>query len=123
MSSLGTARSGSCDTKYRLAHARIHWGNFQCAVIRLGSQHGCYHSRNWTIGAERREHGVRTMPRHVYLQPDVPDPALAPDAVLALARRHVPTARAVISVDESGGEARTYAVSADGEDLVVKVQR
>lgn len=63
------------------------------------------------------------MPRHVYLQPEAPDPALAPDAVLTLARRHVPTAQAVISVDESGGEARTYAVAADGEELVVKVQR
>jgi Ser/Thr protein kinase RdoA (MazF antagonist) len=63
------------------------------------------------------------MPRHVYLQPEAPDPELASEAVLALARRHVPTARAVLRADESGGEARTYEVAAAGEVLIVKVQR
>lgn len=63
------------------------------------------------------------MPRDVYLQPDAPDPELASDVVLELARRHVPSARAVTGVDESGGEARTYAIAADGEVLIFKMQR
>jgi Ser/Thr protein kinase RdoA (MazF antagonist) len=63
------------------------------------------------------------MPRDIYLQPDAPDPLLAPDEVLALARRHVPAADAVLSVDESGGEARTYTIQAAGEELILKVQR
>jgi hygromycin-B 7''-O-kinase len=56
----------------------------------------------------------------VYLQPDAPDPVLPADLVLALARRHAPRAREVRAVDESGGEARTYAI--DG-DLILKTQR
>jgi Ser/Thr protein kinase RdoA (MazF antagonist) len=63
------------------------------------------------------------MPRDVYLQPDAPDPVLAPATVLALARRHVPEAEAVLEVEESGGEARTYGIHAGGEDLILKVQR
>ena len=63
------------------------------------------------------------MPRDVYLQPDAPDPVLDPDAALALARRHVPAARAVTGVDESGGEARAYAGDAGAEALILKVQR
>ncbi|MHB8574380.1 MAG: phosphotransferase family protein [Dehalococcoidia bacterium] len=58
--------------------------------------------------------------RDVYLQPDVPDPVLEEAVVLALARRHVPEARAVTVVDESGGEARAYAVD---DTLIVKTQR
>ena len=63
------------------------------------------------------------MPREVYLQPEAADPVLTSADVLALARRHVPAAHAVVSVDETGGEARTYLISADGEELIVKVQR
>lgn len=63
------------------------------------------------------------MPRDVYLQPDAPDLPLDSELVLALARRHVPAAQAVEQVDESGGEARTYVVSTDAEELVFKVQR
>jgi len=55
-----------------------------------------------------------------YSQPDAPDPVLDDALVLALVRRHVPEARAVTAVDESGGEARSYAVD-DG--LILKVQR
>jgi hygromycin-B 7''-O-kinase len=55
-----------------------------------------------------------------YSQPDAPDPVLDNDLVLALVRRHVPSAQAVTAVDESGGEARTYAVD-DG--IILKVQR
>ena len=60
------------------------------------------------------------MPKDVYLQPDAPDPILSQELVLALVRRHVPAAQAVTGVDESGGEARTYAIDAD---LMLKVQR
>jgi hygromycin-B 7''-O-kinase len=60
------------------------------------------------------------MPKDVYLQPDAPDPVLTDAVVLSLAGRHVPSAHAVISVDESGGEARSYLVD-DG--LVLKTQR
>jgi aminoglycoside phosphotransferase (APT) family kinase protein len=40
--------------------------------------------------------------------------------VLALVRRHVPSARAVTSVDESGGEARTYGID---DNMILKTQR
>src|SRR4051794_11780705 len=60
------------------------------------------------------------MPNDVYLQPDAPDPVLADAVVLGLVQRHVPDAHAVTSVDESGGEARSYLVD-DG--LILKTQR
>ena len=60
------------------------------------------------------------MPKDVYFQPDAPDPVLSEDLVLALVRRHVPEAQAMTGIDESGGEARTYAIDAD---LILKVQR
>jgi hygromycin-B 7''-O-kinase len=60
------------------------------------------------------------MPKDVYLQPDVPDPLLGDALVLALVRRHVPEAQAVTGVDESGGEARTYAVD---DQIILKTQR
>ena len=60
------------------------------------------------------------MPKDIYSQPDAPDPVLDDATVLALARRHVPDARAVREVDETGGEARTYAVD---EGVIVKTQR
>lgn len=60
------------------------------------------------------------MPRHVYLQPDAPDPVLADDQVLALVARHLAGAHRVWAVEESGGEARTYLVD---DDVVLKVQR
>lgn len=63
------------------------------------------------------------MPRDVYLQPDAPDAELPTDVILRLARRHVPSAHSVVAVEESGGEARTYLIAADAEDLVLKVQR
>jgi aminoglycoside phosphotransferase (APT) family kinase protein len=56
----------------------------------------------------------------VYLQPQADDPVLTEATVLALVRRHLPAARAVTGVDESGGEARVYIV--DG-DVIVKTQR
>ena len=66
-----------------------------------------------------REEGI-AMPKDTYLQPDAPDPVLDAATVLALARRHIPEARAVREVDETGGEARTYAVDAG---VIVKTQR
>jgi hygromycin-B 7''-O-kinase len=60
------------------------------------------------------------MPKDVYLQPDAPDPVLDDALVLALVRRHVPDAQGVTGVDESGGEARTYAVD---EQFILKTQR
>ncbi len=55
-----------------------------------------------------------------YSQPDAPDPVLAEDRVLELARRHAGSARKVTFIDESGGEARAYMCD-DG--LVLKTQR
>lgn len=60
------------------------------------------------------------MPKDIYVQPDALDPVLDSELVLSLVRRHVPTAQAVTGVDESGGEARTYAIDAD---IIVKTQR
>lgn len=60
------------------------------------------------------------MPRDFYVQPDASDPVLSDAVVLSLARRHTPDARQVTQVDESGGEARTYAID---EGLILKTQR
>lgn len=60
------------------------------------------------------------MGKDFYIQPDAADPVLDPDAVLAIVRLHAAGAKAVRAVDESGGEARTYAID-DG--LILKVQR
>ncbi|HMA35526.1 MAG TPA: aminoglycoside phosphotransferase family protein [Chloroflexia bacterium] len=60
------------------------------------------------------------MPSDIYVQPEAPDPVLSETVVLALVRAHVPAAHAVTGVDESGGEARTYAVD---EAVILKVQR
>ena len=60
------------------------------------------------------------MPGDFYVQPEAPDPVLPNDLVLSLVHRHVPEARAVTGVDESGGEARTYSID---QDLILKTQR
>jgi aminoglycoside phosphotransferase (APT) family kinase protein len=60
------------------------------------------------------------MPKDIYLQPDAPDPVLTDAMVLSLVQQHASNAHAVIGVDESGGEARTYLVD-DG--LILKTQR
>jgi hygromycin-B 7''-O-kinase len=67
-----------------------------------------------------RAQGTVQMPRHVYLQPDAPDPVLPDEHVLALARAHQPECRLVQHVEESGGEARTYLID---DDLLLKLQR
>lgn len=51
---------------------------------------------------------------------DPADPGLDAETVLRLARRHVPEASAVLSVDETGGEARSYLLD-DG--TIFKTQR
>lgn len=56
----------------------------------------------------------------VYLQADAPDPVLDELAVVEAARRHVPDAGPLLSVDETGGEARAYILAGD---VVVKTQR
>ena len=61
--------------------------------------------------------------RDSYAQPEAPDPVLGEAAVLELARRYVPDARGPVSVDESGGEARTYLLASGAGDLVLKTQR
>lgn len=60
------------------------------------------------------------MPKDIYLQPGAPDLVLADAVVLGLVQQHMPEARAIMSVDESGGEARSYLVD-DG--VVLKTQR
>ena len=60
------------------------------------------------------------MPKDFYAQPNAPDPVLDNELALSLARRHVPRVRAVTGVDESGGEARTYAID---DDIILKTQR
>ncbi len=60
------------------------------------------------------------MPKDYYIQPDAPDPLLSPEQVLAYARQHAPQARAVTGIDETGGEARTYAID---DNLIFKTQR
>lgn len=56
----------------------------------------------------------------VYLQSDAPDPVLDQHVVVEAARRHVTDAGPLLSVDETGGEARAYLLEGD---VVVKTQR
>ncbi|HEX9038683.1 MAG TPA: aminoglycoside phosphotransferase family protein [Ktedonobacterales bacterium] len=60
------------------------------------------------------------MPGDFYVQPDAPDPVLPDELALKIARRHAPGAQGVTGVDESGGEARTYAIDSS---LILKTQR
>ena len=60
------------------------------------------------------------MPKDYYIQPEAPDVVLSTEQVLALVRRHVPEAKSVTGVDETGGEARTYVID---DHLVFKTQR
>jgi aminoglycoside phosphotransferase (APT) family kinase protein len=55
-----------------------------------------------------------------YLQPDAPDPILDEQTVLEAAHRHAPHAGRMLTVDESGGEARAYHLEGD---IVLKTQR
>src|SRR5919205_3528104 len=53
-------------------------------------------------------------------EPDPRDPVLDASVVLGLARRHLPSARAVTAVDETGGEARAYVID---QGFIFKTQR
>lgn len=55
-----------------------------------------------------------------YSQPNIPDNLLDDSLVLDIVREFVPSAIRIISVDESGGEARVYAVD---DDIILKTQR
>ena len=55
-----------------------------------------------------------------YLQPELSDPVLEDSQVLHIVRSFVPGATKVTHVDETGGEARMYAVD---EEIIFKVQR
>jgi len=56
----------------------------------------------------------------IYSQPKAADPVLDERTVLDLLRRHDVRCTAVTSIDETGGEARTYVID---DNLVLKVQR
>ncbi len=56
----------------------------------------------------------------IYSQPHAADPVLEERMVLDLVRRHGVRGSAVTSIDETGGEARTYGID---DHLVLKVQR
>jgi hypothetical protein len=58
--------------------------------------------------------------KDTYLQPHLLDDIWDCEMVLDLAREFIPEAQEVTGVDESGGEARTYAI---GGDLILKTQR
>ena len=58
--------------------------------------------------------------KDVYYQEGFPDPVFDKEYVLRLVRPFAPGAGDVTGVDETGGEARTYAI--DG-DIILKVQR
>src|SRR5579859_7991425 len=51
---------------------------------------------------------------------DARDPVLDTARVLGLVHRHLASAKAVTGVDESGGEARTYAID---DQFILKTQR
>lgn len=56
----------------------------------------------------------------VYYQRNAPDPVLDEATVLQIVRQHVADAKELRYVDESGGEARAYAVD---DNIILKVQR
>jgi len=60
------------------------------------------------------------MIKDVYYQKGYPDPVFDNDYVLSLVKPFVPEAKKVTGVDETGGEARTYAIDSD---IILKVQR
>ena len=62
----------------------------------------------------------KKMLKDIYYQKGFPDPIFDDEYVLGLVRPFVPDAREVSGIDETGGEARTYAV--DG-NIILKVQR
>ena len=60
------------------------------------------------------------MIKDVYYQRGAPDPVLEKEFVMSIVRQFVPEAKKVTDIDETGGEARTYAVD---NNIILKVQR
>ena len=60
------------------------------------------------------------MIKTIYYQRGAADPVLENDFVMSIVRQYVPNAKKVTDVDETGGEARTYAVD---NNIILKVQR
>ena len=60
------------------------------------------------------------LPSETYTQPNAADPVLDEQTVLDILRCHGVHGCAVTSIDETGGEARTYVID---DNLVLKVQR
>ena len=60
------------------------------------------------------------MRQEVYYQRGADDPIHSEEVVLDIVRQYLPGARALNYIDETGGEARMYAVD---EDIILKVQR
>ncbi|MCL2565713.1 MAG: aminoglycoside phosphotransferase family protein [Defluviitaleaceae bacterium] len=60
------------------------------------------------------------MIKDIYYQKGYPDPVFDNAYVLSLVRVFIPEAKEVTGVDETGGEARTYAIDSD---VILKVQR
>lgn len=58
--------------------------------------------------------------KDVYLQPDVQDEVWSDTLILELVREFVPSAQKVMGIDETGGEARTYAID---DNIILKTQR
>lgn len=56
----------------------------------------------------------------IYFQRNAQDPVLDQSIVLEIVHQFVPDAKMVSSVDESGGEARTYVID---DNIILKVQR
>ena len=56
----------------------------------------------------------------IYYQRGAADPVLENDFILNIVRQYAPGAKKVTDVDETGGEARTYAVD---NNIILKVQR
>ena len=60
------------------------------------------------------------MIKDIYYQRGAPDPVLEKEFVLDIVRQYVPGAKKVTDIDETGGEARTYAID---NNIILKVQR
>ena len=50
------------------------------------------------------------MRKTIYYQRGMPDPVLEAGVVLDIVRQYIPEARSLVSIDDTHGEARVYAV-------------
>lgn len=58
--------------------------------------------------------------KDVYVQPEVSDEVWNDNLILELVSEFVPSVKKVLGIDETGGEARTYAVD---DNIIIKTQR